>query len=154
MESATKPPMRTRILSFAFLLILTASFFLWFTLSSYWLVSDINNNSAAITFDKGSMYVLGGVLALLLLLFAAIYQGLFEKSLSKRFERMLTNLLIASIIIMFVFPHVVHHYVENIVERKQYHVCEQMTYQWLLYEKYYYTNTPETCRKLVVEKGK
>jgi hypothetical protein len=45
-------------------------------------------------------------------------------------------------------------YVESIVENKKHLVCEKMTYQWVFYEKYYYTDTPETCRKLVAERGK
>lgn len=154
MESATKPPMRTRILSFAFLLILTASFFIWFAISAYGLISDIESNSTVIAFDKGVMYVLGGVLGLSGLLFAAVYQGILEKNLSKKGEQVLTRLIIVSIIIMFLFPHLVQHYVSKVVESKSYQACEEMTYQWLFYEKYYYTDTSETCRELVVLKGK
>lgn len=154
MESGTKPPMRTRILSFAFLFILTASFFIWFAISAFWLISDIESDSAVIVFDKGVMYVLGGVLGLCGLLFAAVYQGILEKNLSKKGERVLTKLIIACVVIMFVLPHVVQHYVENIFERKTYQACEEMTYKWLFYEKYYYTDTPETCRTLIAEKGK
>jgi hypothetical protein len=154
MERMPKPSMQTRVLSFAFLLILTASFFLWFVISSYGLNSDIESDSAVIVFDKGVMYVLGGVLGLCGLLFAAVYQGILEKSLSKKGERVLTKLIIACIVIMFVFPHVVQYYVENIIERKTYQVCDEMIYKWLFYEKYYYTDTPETCRTLITEKGK
>lgn len=146
--------MQTRILSFAFLLILTVSFFVWFAISTFGLISDIESNSAVIAFDKGVIYVFGGVLGLSGLLFAAVYQGILEKKLSKKGERTLTRLIIASIVVMFVLPHIVHHYIENIADNKEYQVCEIMTYQWIFYEKYYYTDTPETCRKLALAKGK
>jgi hypothetical protein len=154
MEVTTEPSLSTKLLSLGFFLLLTISSGTWFAISSINLISDIRYQAPVIAYDEGSMYMLGCTIGLLGVLAGGAYYVLLGRKLPKKVERILIRIMLSGVVIMFVFPHVANFYVESEIEHSKYYICEKLTYEWLLYKKYYYTDTPETCGKLVAERGK
>lgn len=142
-----------KILSFLLFLLLAVGSGIWFVSSSTSLISSIMNHESIIEFDKGSMYMLGCSIGLFAISVAAVPYVFMGKKLSEKGELLAARVMVLGVIIMFIFPHVAHYYVDNEIERGNYSTCEKATYQWLRYKKYYYTDTPETCNKLVMGKG-
>lgn len=154
MGNGSTSSLSAKILSLLFFLIFAAGSIVWFVSSSISLLSEIMDHESVIEFDKGSMYMLGASITLIGILMLGVYQGFMGRSLTKKGEALFKWVFISGIAIMFVFPHMVHSYMESVIERNGYSTCDAMTYRWLMYGKYYYTDAPETCRDLVAEKGK
>lgn len=154
MEENAEPSLPVKLLSLGLFLLLTISSGTWFTISAINLISDIRHQASVIAYDEGSMYMLGCTIGILGILVGGAYHVLLDRKLPKSGERILIKIILSGIVIMFVFPHVANLYVENEIGHSKYSICDKLTYEWLLYKKYYYTDTPETCRKLLAEKGK
>jgi MFS family permease len=154
MENTMISPFLAKILSFLFFLVFAVFSVAWLASGSIFMISEVMDHGPIIEFDKGSMYMLGASIALIGILVAGICQGFMGRTLTRKGEATFKWVFISGIAIMFIFPHIVHFYIESVIERDGYSTCDKMTYRWLMYGKYYYTDTPETCRKLVLEKGK
>lgn len=141
-----------RFLSVAFFLVLALAALAWFIVSVSELVSDLLFGRSVVSFDKGAIYMLGAGLAGLLFAIGGVMQGLLRKNLTPKIEVLFTKALMFSLILMFGFPHVAHYVVASYTQQKNYRLCSDATYQWLLYSKLYYTSSSEACNELVKEK--
>jgi len=150
-HDSNTPSLLTRLSGFSFFCLLTIACFTWFIWSAFNLISQIQDGSSVISFDKGSMYMLGAGIGLAILTLGGLYQGVMRLKFSTKQERVIRDGVIAGIIIMFVFPHVVHYPVSEIMKERNYYRCEKMSYRWLLYKKLIYTDTLRTCESLVRE---
>src|SRR5690606_24898655 len=120
--------------------------------SSYITFNSLLNDGLVVSFSKGAMYALGAGMASLTIIFIGAYQTLKKTELSKRQEKIATKLLVLFILLMFLIPAIVHFSVNKIAVAKGYFECEEMSYHWLLYSKYYYTENESVCSELVKEK--
>ncbi|VAW90479.1 hypothetical protein MNBD_GAMMA17-1731 [hydrothermal vent metagenome] len=152
MDGEQRPSTLARFISVAFFLILTLSSLTWFTVSIIGFISQFLLNDPVVEFDKGSMYMLGIGLGLLLLTIGGVMQGLLGKKLTPQKETLFTRGLVFSLIIMFGFPHLTHYVVANYAQQRNYSVCSDASYRWLLYSKFYYTKNGMACNKLVSKK--
>ncbi len=152
MNDEQRPSLLSRILSVAFFSILTLAVLTWFIVSITELISQFRFKDPVIGFDKGSMYMLGCGLALLLLSAGGVIQGIMRVELTKKKENWFTRGIIISLILMVTFPQLTHYLVNNYADKQHYIICNDATYRWLLYKKIYYTKNKITCDKLVNEK--
>jgi len=152
MGGEQRPSTLVRFLSVVFFSILTLSSLAWFTVSITGLLSQFLLNDPVVEFDKGSMYMLGIGLGLLLLTIGGVIQGLLGKKLTSQKEAVFTRGLAFSLILMIGFPHLTHYVVANYARQRNYSVCSDATYRWLLYSKFYYTNSDMACNELVSKK--
>jgi len=146
------PSTLVRFLSVGFFLILTLSALAWFVVSIIGLAFQFRMNDAVVGFDKGSMYMLGAGLGLLLLTIGGVMQGLIGKELTPKQEALFAKGLISSLILMVTFPQLTHYIVANYAQKQNYIVCKNATYRWLLYSKIYYVKNETACIELVNEK--
>ena len=79
-------------------------------------------------------------------------QGIFGLEFTPKKATFFTRGLVASIILMVAFPHMIHYLVDRYAQKKHYSICDDATYRWLLYSKFYYTESKTACDKLVNEK--
>lgn len=146
------PSLLTKLLSLAFFSALTVLSFAWFFYSVLSLISQVNLDGTVIAFDKGSMYMLGIGMALLSLTIGGLIHGVLAKALTPKAETIFKYSVIASIVVMIALPQITHHFIDSYVRNKNYISCNEATYQWLLYSKYYYSDSQINCDKLVQEK--
>jgi len=151
-DDSNTPSLLTRLSGFSFFTLLTIACFTWFIWSTFNLISQIQNGSSVITFDKGSMYMLGAGIGLAILTLGGLYQGVMRLKFSPKQEMVIRNGVVSSIIVIFVFPQVAHYSVSEIMKERNYYRCEKMSYRWLLYKKLIYTDNFRTCESLVREK--
>lgn len=152
MNEEQHPSLLARVLSVAFFLVLTFSALTWFFISTFWLISQFLSENPVIGFDKGSMYMLGGGLALLALSVGGIIQGIFGLELTPKKEKIFSRAIIFSLLLMFVFPQLTHYGISKLANERQYAICKGATYRWLFHAKYYFTESTDTCNELVNEK--
>ena len=152
MNGEQRPSTLARFLSVAFFLILALSSLTWFTVSIVGFISQFIVNDSVIEFDKGAMYMLGAGLSCLLLTAGGIVQGLLGKTLTPKMLSLFTRGIVGSLILMFGFPQLTHYVVANYAQQRNYSVCSDATYRWLLYSKFYYTKNKLSCDELVRKK--
>lgn len=124
----------------------------WFTISITSLISQFTSNNPVVEFNKGSIYMLGGGGFFLLITAGGIIQGLLGKKLTLKLDRLFTRGIVGSLILMFGVPHLTHYAVASYAKQRNYSICSDVTYQWLLYSKFYYTKSDMDCAKLVSKK--
>lgn len=146
------PSPLTRFLSVVFFSMLTLSALAWFVVSVIGIISQFSLNDPVVGFDKGSMYMLGVGLGLLLLTIGGIMQGIFGQALTPKEETLFKRGIVISIVLMVTFPQLAHYLVSKYAHKQHYSICNDATYRWLLYRKLYYTESKITCDKLVNEK--
>lgn len=146
------PSLQTKILSFSFFLTLTVSALAWFCHSAYTLLSQSNQNAPIVAFDKGSMYMLGIGLVLLLLTTNGVMHGILGKELTEKVASSYKYGIVASLILMVVLPQLTHFIVNRHFKNADYVVCNEVSYRWMLYSKYYYTGNQAICSNIVREK--
>lgn len=152
MYSEHNPSFSTRLLSVAFFAILTILSLVWFFISVTSLLSQFRLNESVIAFDKGSMYMLGVGIGLLSLTIGGLMQGIFGKVLTSKWESLFKRSLVVSIIVMVALPQLAQYSVDSYARKQHYDICNEATYKWFLYSKYYYTDNQIACNKLVKEK--
>ena len=146
------PSLLVRLLSIAFFSILTLAALAWFFISLVGLISQFHLRDPVIGFDKGSMYMFGIGLGLLLLTIGGVMQGMLGQELSQKKETLFKRGIVISLILMFSFPQLTNYLVDKYAYSHHYRICTDVTDRWLLYSKFYYTESKEACEKLVSEK--
>jgi hypothetical protein len=141
-----------RIGSVAFFLVLTLVAFAWFSISSIGLISQFHIENQVVGFDKGSMYMLGCGVGLLLLTIGGAMQGIFGLELTPKKQSFFTRGILISLVLMVTFPQLTHYLVEKYAQKHRYSICKDVSNKWLLYSKLYYTKTKLACNDLAKEK--
>jgi hypothetical protein len=141
-----------RILSVTFFSVLTLAALTWFFISITELISKFRLGDPVVGFDKGSMYMLGCGLGLLLLSIGGVMQGIIGLKLTRKVEELFTRGIVISLLLMFAFPQLAHYLVDKYAHKQHYSICSDVTYRWLLYGKFYYTENKIACDKLIDEK--
>lgn len=149
MQTEQQSSPMARFLSVGFFLVLTIASLAWFFVSTTSLISQIRQNAPIIGFDKGSVYMLGIGLGLLVLTAGGIMQGILGKTLTPAKESLFMKGIVTSLVVAFLLPHAVHYGVSQYTQKQHYDICNPATYRWFLYSKYYYTDTPSNCDALV-----
>lgn len=152
MQTEQQSSPMARFLSVGFFLVLTIASLAWFFVSTTSLISQIRLNAPIIGFDKGSVYMLGIGLGLLLLSVGGIMQGILGKALTPANESLFKKGIVISILLMFLLPHAVHYGVSQYTQKQHYTLCNEATYRWFLYSKFYFTNNASGCDALIREK--
>ncbi|GAB3093702.1 hypothetical protein G8770_22620 [Aestuariicella hydrocarbonica] len=152
MQTEQQSSPMARFLSVSFFLVLTIASLAWFFLSITNLISQIRLDAPIIGFDKGSVYMLGIGLGLLVLTAGGIIQGILGKSLTPAKESLFKKGIGASLVVAFLLPHVVHYAVTKYTDEKDYRICDGANYHWFLYSKFYFTNNETSCDALIREK--
>ena len=153
MNEEQQSSLLVRILSAAFFIILTLGAFTWFSISITGLISQFHIESQVVEFDKGSMYMLGCGLGLLLLTIGGVMQGMFGLELTPKKQSLFSRGIVVSLVLMVFFPQLTHYAVDKYVQKHRYSICNDLSYRWLLYTKIYYTKNRVACNELVKEKG-
>ena len=146
-------PFYTRILSTLLFVLLPVACLVWFGSSLNNLVSDLMNMSNIITFDKGSMYMLGAGVGALSFSVIVVYSAIFQRKVSFSVEKLVIKIALISIVVMFVLPHAAHFLINNVISDNGYQECEPLSHRGLRYSKYVFTQDEEICINLVAEKA-
>ncbi len=152
MNDVQRSPLLTRILSVALFLALALGALAWFFISVTELISKFRLGAEVVGFDKGSMYMLGCGLGLLLLSIGGVMEGILGLKLTKKMDVLFTRGIVISLMLMFAFPQLTHYLVDKYAHQQHYSICSDATYRWILYGKFYYTESKIACDKLVSEK--
>ena len=152
MNDELHPSILVRLLSIGFFLVFALSALVWFALSMKNLTTAFLSGLPVVGFDKGSTYMLGAGIGGLIIVVGGVAQGLLRKNLSASTKTLFSRGLIFSLILMFGFPHIVHYAVTSYTKNTNYHVCNDATYRWVLYSKFYYTKNNLTCNEFVEQR--
>jgi len=95
------------------------------------LLSDLSNQRALITFDKGSFYLYGVGLCLLAVVFSIIYSKILKKEMTRSANVIFTWLFVGSLILTFALPQIVHTSMDSYMENNNYQICEDKSHRWL-----------------------
>ena len=128
MKSEQRPSVLVQFLSVGFFLILTLSALTWFVFSIMGFITQFRMNDTVVGFDKGSMYMLGIGLGLLLFTIGGVMQGLLEKKLTPKKETLFTRGLVFSLILMVTVPQLTHYLVTNYSRKQNYIVCSDVLF--------------------------
>lgn len=149
MNVEERPSLLIRIFGPLFFSMLAMLSVIWFFGSMVALVSDLMDSQPVITFNKGAMYMFGAGISLTFLSVGVIYNSLYSRKVPENLESILIRGAIIGLVIMCTFPQVTHFSINIIIEKRQYVSCEEAEYRWLLYKKYVYTKSHNTCSQLV-----
>lgn len=152
MNEDEKPSLLMRLLSIAFFLMLALSALAWFSVSIIELISQFHLREPVVGFDKGSMYMLGIGFGLFLLTIGGVMQGVLGQTLTPKKETLFRRGMVISLILMVFVPQITTYVVGKYAYKHHYSICNDATYRWLLYSKYYYTESKIACVKLVNRK--
>lgn len=152
MNDEQNPSTLVRLLSVGFFLVFALAALAWFIFSMSELISALLSDRPVVGFDKGSTYMLGAGIGGLLFVIGGVMQGLLRKKLTPKAESLFTKSLIFSLILMFGFPHIAHYVVASYTQHKNYRICSDATYRWILYSKFYYTKNNMACNELAEQK--
>ncbi|MEJ2680365.1 MAG: hypothetical protein P8176_02665 [Gammaproteobacteria bacterium] len=152
MSTQSSPTALARYSGFFLFLLMTVACFVWFAWSAYDIVDSISSKALAVYFDKGSLYMLGAGIGLASLTFAIFYEGVLRRSLTSKITRGITRSALMGVSLMFILPHVLHYLTGTYLEEERYVVCDEVSYQWLLYKKLVFTSNQDACKNLAKEK--
>lgn len=152
MNEQVVQPFYIRIFGVLLFVLFPIAGLVWFGSNIENLIFDLINMNNVITFDKGAMYVLGGGSGALSLSVAVVYTAIYQRKVSFSVEKVLIKIALIAVVVMFVFPQVAHLSVNQIINYNSYQECEPLSYRWMLYKKYVFTQDEETCINLVAEK--
>ena len=152
MNDQRHPSILVRISIGALFLLSTLAALTWFFISITELISQFRLEEPVIAFNNAPMYMLGGGLGILLLSIGGVMQGILGLELTRKMEVLFTRGLVFSMLLMFAFPQLTHYLVDKYAHKQHYSICSDLTYRWLLHSTIYYTESKETCTKLVNEK--
>lgn len=152
MGTQSSPTALARYGGFFLFFLVTAACFVWFSWSAYDIVYSISSKAYAVYFDKGSLYMFGAGIGLASLSFAIFYEGILRRKPTNKITKGITRSALVGILLMFILPHSLHFLASKYLEEESYVVCDEMSYQWLLYKKLVYTTNQLACEALVQEK--
>ncbi len=133
-----------KILSIAFVGMISISTLLGFAYYLHQLVIDILVQADLIVFEKGAMYFLGcglGIGGGVVLLVADV----MRKELSQQAHKKVARLLIFFFGLAFVLPQVMDFGVHRYIERINYVHCEDQSHQWFHARTYVFATDLTTC---------
>ena len=122
----------------------------FFGYNTLYLIKALVEESRVISFDKGSVYLLGVGLGLGVVTYWFI-RDVMKKPASAAYNQKATRIAIGVIIIMVVLPHIVHYAVGHYLKPRGYVVCDEASYQWLYDRTIVYTANSNVCVELVAE---
>jgi len=96
-------------------------------------------------FDKGSFYMLGVGVGILILAIVTVQEGWLGKPLSKKQSAFLTKAAFVGIALMFTAPHLVHYFANDYFLKKGYSVCDEASRQWLFVRNIVYIQSSIEC---------
>ena len=142
-QSAPTAPYRYGV----FLAFLFFSFaaLIWFGWSFSNLVLQLSAATPVISLNKGAMYMLGIGLASSVLTIAIFQEAIIRRPMTDKLARRLTGGALAGLVIVFLLPFMTHSVIEQRLEARGYKICEQASYQWLLYRNIVYVSDYELC---------
>lgn len=152
MNDELHPSILVRLLSIGFFLVFALAALAWFAISMNDLTTALSSGLPVVSFDMGSTYMLGAGIGGLIIVIGGVIQGLLQKNLAHRTKTLFARSLIFSLILMFGFPHIAHYFVTSYTQQKDYQICNDATYRWFLYSKFYYTQNNLACNELVEHK--
>lgn len=143
MDDREKPSLGVRIFAPLFFISGSLSALLWF----FFRVFDIffGSLSKIEVFDKGSFYMLGVGIGILILAIVTVQEGWLGKPLSKRQSTHLTKAAFIAIAFIFTVPHIVHYSANKYLLEKGYAVCDEAAHQWLFVRDIVYIQPPVEC---------
>lgn len=143
MDDREKPSLGVRIFAPLFFISGSLSALLWF----FFRVFDIffGSLSKIEVFDKGSFYMLGVGIGILILAIVTVQEGWLGKPLSKRQSAHLTKAAFIAIAFIFTVPHIVHYSANKYLLEKGYAVCDEAAHQWLFVRDIVYIQPPVEC---------
>lgn len=153
MNEQVVQPLYIRIFSVLLFVLLPIACLAWFGSSLNQLVSDLMNMRNIITFDKGSMYMLGAGVGILSFSVVVVYSAIYQRKVSFSVEKVVIKIALICLVVMFVLPQVAHFSINNVISDNGYQECEPLSHRGLRYNKYVFTQDEETCINLVAEKS-
>lgn len=153
MKESTTPSLQTKIISLAFFVFLAAGSLLWFGKSVVSLYHQFHFHEAIVAFDKGAMYMFGVGAGLLLLIGGGVLQGLLGREPNDAAKKIFKGGVIFSLTLTIALPQLAHYWVSHSAKAQNYDVCNEAGYQWLMYQKIYYTDSRDSCDRIARDKA-
>lgn len=120
---------------------------IWISSCWYDLLIGIKNNEQQIAINMGAFYLIGIMVMVGCLLYLFIYKTITNALLPQKNTKIVRYILMAGIALMIFLPkHVGKYYVKQL-EQKQYHYCQEASYQWLFYKELVFTSSEDRCVK-------
>jgi hypothetical protein len=143
MDDREKPSLGVRIFAPLFFISSSLAALLWF----FFRVVDVffRPLSKIEVFDKGSFYMLGVGIGLLILAIVTVQEGWLGKPLSKRQSDHLTKTAFIAIALIFTVPHLMHYSANKYLLGKGYTVCAEAEHQWLFIRDIVYIQPSVKC---------
>ena len=82
--------------------------------------------------------MLGVGFGLFLLAIGGVMKGALGQALTPKKETLFKRGMVISLILMVFIPQVTNYVVDKYAYKHHYSICDDATYRWLLYSKYYY----------------
>ena len=152
MDTQISPTPLARHGGFFLFLLVTMACFIWFIWSAYGIANSIYSKEHTVYFDKGSLYMFGAGIGLASLTFTIFYEGILGRNLTNKITKGVTRGALIGVSLMFILPHLLHYMASTHLEEEHYVICDEVSYQWLLYKKLVYTANQQTCEILVQQK--
>ncbi|GAB2189803.1 hypothetical protein MAH1_14110 [Sessilibacter sp. MAH1] len=149
MQDREKPPLGIRIFTPIFFILSSLAALYWFFFRTFEIF--INPLSPVEVFDKGSFYMLGVGIGLLILAIVTVQEGWLNKKLSKKQSSFLTKVAILSVVLIFLTPQLMHYCANKYLARKGYTVCDEASHQWLFVRDIVYLEPSVDCTKDIVK---
>jgi len=153
MSEQVVQPFYIRVFSVLLFVLLPIACLAWFGSSLTSLIFDLINMRNIITFDKGSMYMLGAGVGVLSLAIAVVYTAIYQRKVSFSVEKVLIKIALIAMVVMFVLPQVAHLSIDHVISDNSYLECEPLSHRGLRYSEYVFTQDEQTCINLVAEKA-
>lgn len=107
--------------------------------SSIHLVDAIKSHSDKISFEKGSYYLFGGGLILIIVPIWAIYTLAINQKHNEKFFRRMMIFLAVCFISIFILPQIMSVSVGDYLGKRGYTYCDKLSRQWLFNRTMVYT---------------
>jgi len=101
--------------------------------------------SASISFNRGSLRLLGVSIVLLALTTYMALEIFGGKPPTDKTSTLVSRSAIGGLILLFLLPHLVHYPLENFLFKHGYKICELKSHRWLAYQKIVYVSRAEEC---------
>ncbi len=143
MDGREKPSLGVRIFAPLFFISGSLSALLWF----FFRVFDMffGDLSKIEVFDKGSFYMLGVGVGMLILAVVTVQEGWLGKPLSQRQSAYLTKAAFVGIALIFTVPHLAHYSANKYLLGQGYTVCDEAAHQWLFVRDIVYIQPSVAC---------
>lgn len=105
------------------------------------LASELMSSSAEISFNKGSIYLLGISIVLFVFVGGIIFTSYLNKQLKATTNKKLTNVIVALLVATFLMPQLAHYAIDHYALGNGYEICESKSKQWLHVKTIVYSKT-------------